>query len=77
MMHLDEDALTLWLSTLRCSVPPLNGSPNVFDLLPSAIMLLHDNLDLLGNVTGIVESYYLLDASVVLQVEHFASYFQP
>jgi hypothetical protein len=70
MTHLDDDILTLWTSALRCSVPPLNSSPNIFDLLPQIIPLLDNNLDLLGKITSIVESYYLLDASVVLQVCH-------
>jgi hypothetical protein len=59
--------LNLWLSALRCSVLPLPPSPNIFELLPLAIRLLGDNLDLLGKITSIIESYYLLGADLVLQ----------
>jgi hypothetical protein len=68
MTFLDEDALNLWLSTLRCSTPPLVSSPSIFELFPNAVALLHDNLDLLGKITSIIESYFLLDAPVILQV---------
>jgi hypothetical protein len=67
-MQLDADALDLWTTTLRATLPPLQTSPNVFDLLTPAITLLNENLDLLGKVTDITESYILLDAPAILQV---------
>jgi hypothetical protein len=70
MQNLDEDALTLWLTALLCAVPMPDTPPPLFELFPIAISLLHDNLDLLGKITSIVESYYLLGANIVLQVRH-------
>ena len=69
-MYLDADGLNLWLAALRNSVTivPDDGSPGLRVLFPQALQLLATNLDLLGSVTGIVESYFLLDAFYVLQV---------
>jgi hypothetical protein len=73
IQNLDEDALDLWMSALMCATPTTNALPPLFELLPVAVSLLHDNLDLLGKITSIFESYYLLGASAVLQVIMFAS----
>lgn len=69
-MYLDADGLNLWLAALRNSVTivPDDGSPGLRILFPQALQLLATNLDLLGSVTGIVESYFLLDAFYILQV---------
>lgn len=69
-MHLDEDAIILWKAALHnaVSIEGANGVPGLIDLFPLAISLLSENLDLLGSVIMILESYYLLDASRVLQV---------
>lgn len=42
----------------------------MFDLFPEAVSILSSNLDLLGKVTSIVESYILLDAPTLLQVSN-------
>lgn len=66
---MDQDGIELWLITLRNSVP--NHDPNVpdlFQLLPEAVRLLNENLDLLGHICQIMESYMLLDCPRILQV---------
>ncbi|KAG8829540.1 hypothetical protein FRC17_006424 [Serendipita sp. 399] len=67
-VQMEDDAVELWLVSLRNSVP--NHDPNVpdfFQLLPNAVELLYSNLDLLGTICQIIESYLLLDCSRVLQ----------
>ncbi|KAI6130399.1 ARM repeat-containing protein [Pisolithus croceorrhizus] len=67
-VHLDEDALGLWHAALR-NAPTLQGAsgPSLLQLFPLAISLLVGNLDLLGKVILIVESYLFVDAPLVLQ----------
>ncbi|THH15375.1 hypothetical protein EW146_g5093 [Bondarzewia mesenterica] len=67
--HLDDDALNLWLTALRntTTIEGVSGNPGLIDLVPLAISLLASNLDLLGKITNIFESCYLLDAGAVLQ----------
>ncbi|KIO12672.1 hypothetical protein M404DRAFT_959382 [Pisolithus tinctorius Marx 270] len=67
-VHLDEDTLGLWLAALR-NAPTLQGvsGPSLLQLFPLAISLLVGNLDLLGKVILIVESYLFVDAPLVLQ----------
>ncbi|KAK2466318.1 hypothetical protein APHAL10511_001960 [Amanita phalloides] len=68
--HLDEDGLNLWLSSLRntMTISSVNGAPALAELFPRALELLATNLDLLGKVMNIVESYLVLDATAILQV---------
>ncbi|KAF9247341.1 ARM repeat-containing protein [Melanogaster broomeanus] len=67
-VHLDDDGLNLWLAALRNSTTLQSTSvPNLLQLFPVAISALAGNLDLLGKVICIVESYLFVDASVVLQ----------
>ncbi|ETW83875.1 hypothetical protein HETIRDRAFT_443980 [Heterobasidion irregulare TC 32-1] len=74
--HLDEDALSLWSTALRNTntIEGINGGPGLIDLVPLAISLLAGNLDLLGKITTILESYYLLGAGQVVQ-RHAADLF--
>ncbi|RDB22808.1 Importin-11 [Hypsizygus marmoreus] len=69
IINLDEDGLNLWLTALRntLTLTSVNGAPALFDLFPFALELLSTNFDLLGKITSIIESYFLLDASGVLQ----------
>ena len=69
-MYLDADGLNLWLAALRNSVTIVSddGSPGLRVLFPQALQLLATNLDLLGSITEIVVSYFLLDARYILQV---------
>lgn len=71
-VNLDDDALNLWLAALR-NAPSLQGAPStsLLQLFPLAISLLAGNLDLLGKIIFIVESYLLVDAPLILQ--NFAS----
>ncbi|KAF8746019.1 hypothetical protein AX14_004306 [Amanita brunnescens Koide BX004] len=68
--HLDEDGLNLWLSALRntVTISSVNGAPALAELFPRALELLATNLDLLGKITTIIESYIVLDATAILQV---------
>lgn len=70
IVNLDEDGLTLWLSALRNTVTmaSVNGASALQDIFPEALALLSTNLDLLGSITRIIESYFLLDASHILRV---------
>lgn len=66
---MEEDAITLWLMTLRNSLPNDNpANPDMFQLLPTAVQQLATNLDLLGKICQVMESYVLLDSNRVLQV---------
>ena len=47
------------------------GSPGLTDLLPGALVLLAENLDLLGTISQIVKGYLLLDATTTLQVRGY------
>jgi hypothetical protein len=68
--HLDEDALLLWQTAVRntVTIESVNGAPALIDLFPLLMSLLTVNLDLLGKIIGIMESYFLLGAQVILQV---------
>ena len=63
--------MTLWLSALRnaVTITSVNGDPALQDIFPLALALLSTNLDLLGSITRIIESYFLLDASYILKVD--------
>ncbi|KXN86407.1 Importin-11 [Leucoagaricus sp. SymC.cos] len=69
IIHLDEDGLNLWLSALRntTTITSVNGAPALSELIPEALGLLANNLDLFGTTINIVESYILLDASGLTQ----------
>ncbi|KAG8218630.1 ARM repeat-containing protein [Butyriboletus roseoflavus] len=67
-INLDEDGVNLWLATLRNSTTLQSTSAsNLLQLFPLAMALLASNLDLLGKITFIVESYLFADAIIVLQ----------
>jgi hypothetical protein len=68
--RLDEDALLLWQAAVRntVTIESVNGAPALIDLFPLLMSLLSINLDLLGKIIGIVESYFLLGAQLILQV---------
>ena len=68
-INLDEDGINLWLAALRNSTTLQNiSTSNLLQLFPLATALLASNLDLLGKITYIVESYLFVDALLVLQV---------
>ena len=73
--QLEEDALELWQTALRytTTIDSVNGQVGLVDLLPTAVELLSLNLDLLGSIISLLESYILLDTSRLLQVCLFAS----
>ncbi|KAH8118388.1 ARM repeat-containing protein [Phellopilus nigrolimitatus] len=59
--QLDEAGLKLWKTVLQ------NAATLESISSPVAIALLSENLDLLGSVTAVVHSYFVLDAVTVLQ----------
>ncbi|EPT02714.1 hypothetical protein FOMPIDRAFT_1159700 [Fomitopsis schrenkii] len=67
-LHLDQDALVLWLAALRNTVAldGVNGAPGYIELFPLVISLLSENLDLLGSISEVVESYILVDVTRIL-----------
>ncbi|RDX55688.1 ARM repeat-containing protein [Lentinus brumalis] len=69
-LHLDKDALDLWQSALRNTntILGMNGGPGLIDLYPLLIEQLANNLDLLGTIVHIHQSYFLLDAPRILQL---------
>ncbi|CAE6485218.1 unnamed protein product [Rhizoctonia solani] len=70
-LHLDEDALQLWLAALRNAIalpPPQPGVLGLSELIPDLIQQMHDNIDLLGTLLQILESYLLLNATMVVQL---------
>ncbi len=69
-MHLDEDAFVLWQAALRntTTIEGVNGAPGLIDLVPLIVQQLSSNLDVLGTIVHIVESYILLDGPRILQV---------
>ncbi|CDO76254.1 hypothetical protein BN946_scf184470.g12 [Trametes cinnabarina] len=69
-MHLDEDAFILWQSALRntTTIDGVNGAPGLIDLVPLIIQQLSSNLEVLGTVVHMMESYFLLDAPRILQL---------
>ncbi|PPR07214.1 hypothetical protein CVT26_012647 [Gymnopilus dilepis] len=79
IIQLDGDGLNLWLGALRntVTVASSDGRPCLRDLFPQAMALLATNLDLLGSITRIMESYFLLDAAHILEtsaVDLFRAY---
>ncbi|KAF8308814.1 ARM repeat-containing protein [Clavulina sp. PMI_390] len=70
IIQLDQDGLNLWLAALRNATSihtTTPGVPGLLDLVPGAINLLANNLDLLSTIVSITESYYLVDVASVLQ----------
>ncbi|KAI0796611.1 ARM repeat-containing protein [Abortiporus biennis] len=68
-IQLDEDALMLLQTALRntTTLEGVNGGPGLFQLFPVIMGYLGENFDLLGKITGIIESYVLLDPARILQ----------
>ncbi|KAF8607722.1 ARM repeat-containing protein [Ceratobasidium sp. AG-I] len=70
-LHLDEDALQLWLAALRncAALPhPQPGVLNLSDLISDVVNCMNDNVDLLATLLQVLEAYILLDANLVLQL---------
>lgn len=70
-LHLDEDALQLWLAALRNTAtlpPPQPGVLGLSDLIAEVINYMNDNIDLLATLLQILESYLLLNATMVVQL---------
>ncbi|KAG0701790.1 hypothetical protein DFH29DRAFT_999976 [Suillus ampliporus] len=67
-INLDEDVLNLWLAAVRNSSSlSCAGGPSLIDLVPLAVSLLSNNLDLLGPIASIVKSFLFVNAPAILQ----------
>ncbi|EPQ59406.1 ARM repeat-containing protein [Gloeophyllum trabeum ATCC 11539] len=78
-LQLEEDGLSMWQVAMRnaVSLDSGDGGRSLLELLPIALTLLAEDLDVRAQVIGIVESYLILDATRVLQlcaVDLFNSY---
>jgi hypothetical protein len=62
--------MTLWQASLTNTVTAqsFNGGRALLEIFPDAIRLLTNNLDLLGKVVSIIESYFTLDGTHILTV---------
>ncbi|KAH8106154.1 ARM repeat-containing protein [Cristinia sonorae] len=81
IQQLDADGLNLWLISVQnaTTIEAVNGAPGLVELFPLIIHLLSNNLDLLGRIISIAESYFLLDAPRLLQAygnDIFAAFMQ-
>ncbi|KZT42903.1 ARM repeat-containing protein [Sistotremastrum suecicum HHB10207 ss-3] len=67
-VQLDNEGFQLWTAAVRnsTSLAPAHGERGLFDLFPECIVILSENLDVLGSALGIAEAYILLDPSLVL-----------
>ncbi|KAG8884084.1 hypothetical protein FRB97_005307 [Tulasnella sp. 331] len=67
--QLDDDGFALWVAALQqCkSIQVPAGQPGLFDLFPALINLLANDLDQLGTINTLLESYYIQDTATVLQ----------
>lgn len=62
--------MKLWEAALQnaMTLDSVNGGPTLLSLFPILVKLLSENLDLLGSITGVMRSYFVLDAPKILQV---------
>ncbi|ESK94397.1 importin 11 [Moniliophthora roreri MCA 2997] len=67
-MNLDTDGALLWKEAMRSTTSATTGNPSLSNLLPTAIRLLETNLDLLGSLLNIMESYFILNGEQILQL---------
>ncbi|KAF9782921.1 ARM repeat-containing protein [Thelephora terrestris] len=64
---LDLEGIKLWLAALRSS-PSLPSQPHkYYDLLEKLVLMLSHNFDILGSVTDLLVSYFISNATIVLQ----------
>ncbi|EEB98277.1 hypothetical protein MPER_02244, partial [Moniliophthora perniciosa FA553] len=67
-MNLDTDGALLWKEAMRSTTSGTTGNPSLSNLLPTAIRLLETNLDLLGSLLNIMQSYFILNGEQILQL---------
>ena len=65
--------MKLWLTALRATtaLQGMNGRAGLVDLFPLAIHTLRTNKDLLGKMSDILESHFLLGATDLSRVSCF------
>ena len=70
---LDEEGIRLWLAALR-NHPALPSQPHkYYDLLEKLAVMLSHNFDILGSVKNLLVSYFVSNATFVLQVGIYVS----
>ncbi|KAG7096795.1 hypothetical protein E1B28_004204 [Marasmius oreades] len=67
-MNLDGDGVILWKEAMRNTLSAAEGRPSLFDLFPTCLSHLKSNLDLLGSLINIVESYLLMEGTRILEI---------
>ncbi|KAF9268117.1 ARM repeat-containing protein [Marasmius fiardii PR-910] len=67
-MNLDGDGIILWKEAMRNTLSATEGRPSLFELLPTCLSHLESNLDLLGSLLNIAESYFLLEGPRILEL---------
>ncbi|KAG8986375.1 hypothetical protein FRB90_004049 [Tulasnella sp. 427] len=68
--QLDVDAMYLWEAAIRnCpSLQPVPNQPGLLDLLPPLVETLGSDMDAQANSNHLLESYYLIDCPLILQL---------
>ena len=69
-MNLDGDGIILWKEAMRnsLSATAADGGRPLIDLFPVCLNQLESNLDLLGSLLNVVDSYFLLEGPRILEV---------
>lgn len=74
---MDEDGLQLWLASLKNEVTladTRNSALKYIDMFPHVTFLVSGNMDVLGTMLSIAESYLILNAEMVLSVSKLRLY---
>ncbi|KAI0320679.1 ARM repeat-containing protein [Amylostereum chailletii] len=77
-VQLDDHTFKLWMAALRhaTTLQGYNGGQGLIDLFPLLVSLLSQNLDVLGKITSILESYFLLGANESYSAALFSAFLQ-
>ncbi|KIK67986.1 hypothetical protein GYMLUDRAFT_36796 [Collybiopsis luxurians FD-317 M1] len=70
-LNLDGDGINLWKEAMRNAktIDNVNPSASLASLIPLLVQHLNNNLELLGTLLNITESYFLLDPSRMLKID--------
>jgi hypothetical protein len=71
-LHLEEDAMVLMQAALSntVTIQSVNGAPALLELFPIIVPYLAGDIHILGRITNLIESYFVVDASSVLHVSY-------
>ncbi|EIM88549.1 ARM repeat-containing protein [Stereum hirsutum FP-91666 SS1] len=75
LAHLDEDVFKLWTTALRnTNTVGTVGSGGLIDLFPLLVSRIPLSVDIMGRITDLLESYYLLDGQTHYATNLFNAY---